>query len=116
MRIQNWPIERPIPYARNPRTIPDRAIEKVASSIAAFGWRQPIVVDQKGVVVVSHVRLFDPLPEGDPRLEFREQYARARPRLGAGPPAVHAPPGVRPSAPRPACERNAGDTPFRLLK
>ncbi len=57
MRIQNWPIERLTPYARNPRKIPEKAIDKAAAAIAEFGWRQPTVVDQKGVVVVGHTRL-----------------------------------------------------------
>jgi site-specific DNA-methyltransferase (adenine-specific) len=46
-----------IPYARNPRQIPQSAIDKVAASIQEFGFRQPLVVDAKGVIVVGHVRL-----------------------------------------------------------
>src|ERR1700719_2000329 len=57
MEIKFSPIDRPIPYAKNPRKIPQSAIDKVASSIKEFGWRQPIVVDAKGVVVVGHSRL-----------------------------------------------------------
>jgi hypothetical protein len=34
-----WPIEKPIPYARNGRKIPQRAVDKVAASIHEFGWR-----------------------------------------------------------------------------
>ena len=36
----------PIPYARNSRKIPARAIDKVAASINEFGFRVPIVVDR----------------------------------------------------------------------
>ena len=57
MKIQLWPIDKPIPYARNARKIPQSAIDKVAASIQEFGWQQPIVVDVDGVVVVGHVRL-----------------------------------------------------------
>src|SRR5450432_1846789 len=57
MKIENWKIERIIPYARNARKIGDAAIEKVAASIKEFGWRQPIVVDAEGVIIVGHVRL-----------------------------------------------------------
>src|SRR6204780_5075510 len=52
-----WPIERVTPYPNNARVIPASAVEKVASSIRAFGWRQPIVVDADGVIIVGHVRL-----------------------------------------------------------
>jgi ParB-like chromosome segregation protein Spo0J len=57
MKIENWSIDRPIPYARNARKISLTAVEKVAASIKEFGWRQPIVVDAEGVVVVGHARL-----------------------------------------------------------
>src|SRR5690242_9280538 len=52
-----WPTERPIPYARNSRRIPKRAIDKVAASIQEFGWRVPIVVDKDGVIICGHTRL-----------------------------------------------------------
>src|ERR1700676_5251284 len=57
MQIEFWSIERPVPYAKNPRKIPQSAIEKVAASIREFGWRQSIVVDAEGVIVVGHTRL-----------------------------------------------------------
>jgi DNA modification methylase len=57
MKIELWPIDRPVPYAKNPRKIPQSAIDKVAASIKEFGWRQPIVVDSNGVIVVGHSRL-----------------------------------------------------------
>src|SRR5256885_13724851 len=52
-----WPIDKPIPYARNSRKIPDRAIDKVAASIKEFGFRVPIVVDRDGVIICGHTRL-----------------------------------------------------------
>ena len=45
MDIVELPLERLIPYARNPRRNED-AIATVAASLAEFGWRQPIVVDE----------------------------------------------------------------------
>lgn len=56
MQVESWPIERVIPYARNARKCPQSAIDKVAKSLQAFGWNQPIVVDSKGVIVVGHTR------------------------------------------------------------
>lgn len=55
--IEWWPIERPIPYARNARKIPESAVDKVAASIKEFGFRQPIVCDAEDVIVIGHVRL-----------------------------------------------------------
>jgi ParB-like chromosome segregation protein Spo0J len=50
-------ISRPIPYARNSRKIPERAIDKVAASIQEFGWRVPIVVEKNGVTICGHTRM-----------------------------------------------------------
>jgi hypothetical protein len=43
-------------YENNPRRIPQTAIDAVAQSIEAYGWNQPIVVDQNMVIVVGHTR------------------------------------------------------------
>lgn len=52
-------IERDIleiePYENNPRNNDD-AVDKVAASIQAFGWQQPIVVDTDGVIIAGHTR------------------------------------------------------------
>ena len=45
------------PYERNPRRIPERAVELVAASLTRFGWQQPVVVDKEHELVVGHVRL-----------------------------------------------------------
>jgi len=51
------PISTITPYPQNARKIPPAAVDKVAASIKEFGWRQPIVVDPEGVIIVGHVRL-----------------------------------------------------------
>lgn len=56
MQIETWPIDRPQPYDKNPR-LNDDAVEAVARSIQEFGFRQPIVVDEDGVVIIGHTRL-----------------------------------------------------------
>ncbi len=43
------------PYDKNPRNN-DAAVDSVAASIKEFGWRQPIVVDAEGVIIVGHTR------------------------------------------------------------
>ena len=45
MEITFMGIETITLYARNARKIPQQAIDKVATSIQEFGWRQPIVID-----------------------------------------------------------------------
>jgi len=55
MKIEQWDIERVKPYEKNPRRN-DKAVQAVADSIREFGFRQPIVVDDAGVIVVGHTR------------------------------------------------------------
>ncbi len=43
-------------YAGNPRIISDEAVDAVAASIRAFGFRVPILVDRDGVIVAGHAR------------------------------------------------------------
>lgn len=45
-----------IPYPSNPR-VNDSAVDAVAASLREFGFRQPIVVDEDGVIIVGHTRL-----------------------------------------------------------
>jgi ParB-like chromosome segregation protein Spo0J len=57
MKIEQWPLEKPIPYARNARVCPESAIAKVAASIHEFGFKNPILVDGGGVIIAGHTRL-----------------------------------------------------------
>jgi DNA modification methylase len=56
MQIEQWPLSRLRPYENNPR-INDGAVESVAASLREFGFRQPIVVDPDGVIIIGHTRL-----------------------------------------------------------
>lgn len=55
MKIEEWSLSRVRPYEKNPRAN-DSAVDAVARSIEQFGFRQPIVVDTDGVIVVGHTR------------------------------------------------------------
>ncbi|HBN78635.1 MAG TPA: chromosome partitioning protein ParB, partial [Planctomycetaceae bacterium] len=55
MKIEQWPIKKVKPYENNPRKN-DHAVELVARSIEEYGFRQPIVVDEAGVIIVGHTR------------------------------------------------------------
>jgi DNA modification methylase len=56
MIVTDMPVESLVPYVRNPRNN-KAAVDAVKASIAEFGFRQPIVVDAKLVVIVGHTRL-----------------------------------------------------------
>jgi DNA modification methylase len=55
MLVEMRPITAIRPYADNPR-LNDAAVAAVAASIREFGFRQPIVVDEEGVIIVGHTR------------------------------------------------------------
>ena len=56
MNIEQWPLDDIQPYEQNPR-INDAAVETVKTSIREFGFRQPIVVDEAGVIIVEGISL-----------------------------------------------------------
>lgn len=56
MRIEWWDIDKVVPYENNPRRNDD-AVEKVANSLREFGWKQSLVVDSDGILIVGHTRL-----------------------------------------------------------
>src|ERR1035438_2674334 len=56
-RIERWPLERLIPYARNTRTHSDAQIAEVASSIAEFGFVHPVLAAPDGVIIAGHCRV-----------------------------------------------------------
>jgi len=55
MKIELWPLSRVKPYPQNPR-INDSAVDAVARSIQEYGFRQPLVLDEDGVIIVGHTR------------------------------------------------------------
>lgn len=55
MKIVEKRLDEIRPYEKNPRRN-DAAVEYVAESIKTFGWKQPIVIDKDGVIIVGHTR------------------------------------------------------------
>src|SRR2546430_594795 len=63
MLVEQRPTSSIRPYETNPR-INAAAVVAVAPSIREFGFRQPIVVDEAGVIVVGHTRYLAALKLG----------------------------------------------------
>lgn len=57
IQIEQWPLDRLLPYAANARTHPDEQVAQIAGSIAEFGFNVPCLVDERGVLVAGHGRL-----------------------------------------------------------
>jgi len=56
LKTESWPIERLVPYARNPRKN-DEQVERMVAAIREFGFRIPVVAKSDGTVVDGHLRL-----------------------------------------------------------
>ena len=54
--LENWPTDKLIDYARNPRKN-DHAVDRVSAAIKEFGFRVPIIAKSDGLVVDGHLRL-----------------------------------------------------------
>lgn len=46
-----------VPYAKNSRTHSDEQVAQIAGSMKEFGWTNPILVDDEGVIIAGHGRL-----------------------------------------------------------
>jgi DNA modification methylase len=57
LKIEQWPVERLVPYARNARTHSEGQVAQVAASIAQFGFVNPILVGPDRVIIAGHARL-----------------------------------------------------------
>lgn len=55
LKVETWPIEKLIPYARNPR-INDSAVPKLAGLIKEFGFKVPLVIKSDGEIIDGHER------------------------------------------------------------
>ncbi len=56
-KIEQWPTDKLVPYARNARMHSDAQVAQIAASIAEFGFTNPILAGSDGVIVAGHGRL-----------------------------------------------------------
>lgn len=57
LKIESWPIERLIPYARNARLHSEAQVAQIAASIAEFGFNNPVLVGPGGDIIAGHARV-----------------------------------------------------------
>jgi DNA modification methylase len=55
--VERWSLDRLIPYARNARTHSEAQVAQIAGSIAEFGFVNPVLVGDDGVIVAGHGRV-----------------------------------------------------------
>jgi DNA modification methylase len=57
LKIETWPIERLIPYARNARLHSEAQVAQIAASIAEFGFNNPVLAGADGGIIAGHARV-----------------------------------------------------------
>lgn len=55
--IEQWPLDRLVPYDRNARTHSPEQVAQIAASIQEFGFTNPILVASDDGVIAGHGRL-----------------------------------------------------------
>jgi ParB-like chromosome segregation protein Spo0J len=55
--IEQWSIDKLVPYARNSRTHSDEQIAQLAASIKEFGFTTAVLVDEQGGILAGHCRV-----------------------------------------------------------
>src|SRR5437762_7703163 len=56
-QVEFWSIERLIPYSANARRHSEADIDKIVASVLKWGWTNPVLVDEHGVLIAGHLRV-----------------------------------------------------------
>jgi ParB-like chromosome segregation protein Spo0J len=56
-KVEQWPIDKLIPYAKNSRIHSDEQVAQIASSIKEWGFTTAVLVDESGSIIAGHGRL-----------------------------------------------------------
>lgn len=56
-RVERWSIDRLLPYARNARTHSPAQVDQIAASMREWGWTNPVLVDEAGMIIAGHGRI-----------------------------------------------------------
>jgi DNA modification methylase len=55
--VERWSLERLVPFARNARTHSPQQVEQIAASMREWGWTNPVLVDEAGMIIAGHGRV-----------------------------------------------------------
>src|SRR4051794_7204833 len=56
-KVERWPVDRLIPYARNARTHTPEQVDQIAASIKEWGWTNPVLVGEDNTLIAGHGRV-----------------------------------------------------------
>ena len=55
--VERWQISRLVPYDNNARTHSDEQVAQIAASMREWGWTNPVLVDDAGMIIAGHGRV-----------------------------------------------------------
>lgn len=64
LKVEHWPLSRLKKYDRNARVHSDEQVAQLAASIKEFGFVNPVLVDDDGVLIAGHGRLAGAIAAG----------------------------------------------------
>nr|DAH71998.1 MAG TPA: ParB protein [Caudoviricetes sp.] len=67
MEIVYKKINELIPYINNARTHDEEQIDQICASINEYGWTNPVLIDEKGMIIAGHGRV-----EAGKKLDIKE--------------------------------------------
>lgn len=56
-KVERKPIDELIPYASNSRTHSDEQVSQIAASMKEWGWTNPVLIDESGMIIAGHGRV-----------------------------------------------------------
>ncbi len=56
-KVEQWPIEKLVPYAKNSRTHSEEQVAQIAASIKEWGFTTAVLVDEAGSIIAGHGRV-----------------------------------------------------------
>ena len=55
--ISQRKVDRLVPYAQNARTHSPEHVEQIVESIQEWGWTNPVLIDEGGMIIAGHGRI-----------------------------------------------------------
>lgn len=57
MQVEQVQVSKLIPYANNARTHSEAQVAQIAASIRAFGFNNPVLIDEESTIIAGHGRV-----------------------------------------------------------
>ena len=57
MQVEQVQVNKLIPYANNARTHSEAQVAQIAASIRAFGFNNPVLIDEESTIIAGHGRV-----------------------------------------------------------